>query len=135
MRSLVVLSLAGFGGSALAADKAGAPALTVKPLSEQDLEAYAGAGCTLAKGEQIFLLDDLTQAVVHVDGKVFELKPSKADANLSHLAKKGDSLQYADPTGAVTAEVVMTTRKALKLTLKKEGKTTSMEKRKLACGD
>ncbi|MFY1831437.1 hypothetical protein ACN47A_36330 [Myxococcus fulvus] len=132
---LAVLSLATFGGSALAADKAGTSALAVKPLSEQDMEAHAGAGCSLAKGDQVYLLDDLSQAVVHVDGKVFELKPSKADANLSLLEKKGDSLKYADATGEVTAEVVMTTRKALKLTLKKEGKTASVEKLKLVCGD
>lgn len=69
------------------------------------------------------------------DGKVVELKPSKADANLSHLEKKGDSLQYADVTGALTAEVVMLTSKTLKLTLTKEGKTASVEKLKLSCGD
>ncbi len=132
---LAVLSLVAFGGAALAAGKAGAPGLAVKPLTEQDMEDHAGAGCSLEKGSAVYLLDDLQQVVVRVDGKVVELKPSKADANLSSLEKKGDSLQYADATGALTAEVVMLTSKTVKLTLTKEGKKASVEKLKLSCGD
>lgn len=132
---LVVLSLAAFGGSALAAGKAGPSGLAVKPVTEQDLSDHAGAGCTLVKGSAVYLLDDLQQIVVRVDEKVVQLKPSKADANLSGLEKKGDSLQYADDTGALTAKVVMLTSTTMKLTLTKEGKTTSVEKLKLSCGD
>ncbi|WP_163865463.1 hypothetical protein [Myxococcus eversor] len=132
---LVVLSLAAFGGAALAEGKAAGPGLAVKPLTEQDLSDHAGAGCTLGKGSVVYLLDDLQQAVVRVDEKVVELKPSKADTNLSGLEKKGDSIQYADATGTFTAEVVMLTSKTLKLTLTKEGKKASVEKLKLSCGD
>ncbi|MFP2956401.1 hypothetical protein ACLEPN_00850 [Myxococcus sp. 1LA] len=139
MRKLVVrlaaLSLATFGGSALAAGKAGAPGFAVKPLTEQDLTDHAGAGCTLEKGNAVYWLDDFQQAVVRVDGKVFELKPRNEDTNLSTLEKKGDTIQYADATEALTAEVVMLTSKTLKLTLTKEGKTASVEKLKLSCGD
>ncbi|MCP3103661.1 hypothetical protein LZ198_32735 [Myxococcus sp. K15C18031901] len=132
---VVVMSAVAFAGAAPAAGKAGAPGVAVKPLTEQDLTDHAGAGCSLGKGSSVYLFDDFQQAVVRVDGKVFELKPSKADANLSGLDKKGDSIQYADATGAVTAEVVMITSKTLKLTLTKEGKTASVEKLKVSCGD
>ncbi|NMO15686.1 hypothetical protein HPC49_02345 [Pyxidicoccus fallax] len=130
---LAVLSLVTFGGPALAADKSAGPA--VKPLTQQDLENHAGAGCTLDKGKATYLIDDLEKGVVRVDGKVIELKPAKADSNLSQLEKKGDTFQYSDASVGLTVEVAMVTSKAAKLTVTKDGKTTTVTKLTLSCGD